>query len=127
MFKRFGKESMAPREAEGTSRRQFLRRAGVTGALTAAVIGGAEVTGLTSAFASTKSANRPLYRLEGVNSPDVCTGFCNYTYTPRQCNGGRPCPPGYCCFTYTCGGTCGSGTHKACIAHTCSNFSICCH
>jgi hypothetical protein len=127
MIRRLGKDSSPPRDAEGTSRRQFLRRAGLAGALSAAVIGGAEVMGLSSASAVTKRANRPRYRVEGGQSPDVCTGFCNYTYTPRQCNGGKSCPSGQCCFTFTCGGTCGTSSGKGCRVHSCNNYSICCH
>jgi hypothetical protein len=127
MFGRLGKDVAPSADAEGTSRRQFLRRTGMAGVVTAAMIGGAEVAGLSSAFASSKVGNRPRYRVEGGKSPDICTGFCNYTYTPRQCNGGRACPGGQCCFTFTCGGTCGTSSGKRCMTHSCSNFSICCH
>jgi hypothetical protein len=124
MFRRSGRDPAVP---DGSSRRQFLRRAGVTGALSAAVIGCAEVVGLSSAFASTKHPARPRYRVQGGASPDICTGYCNYTYTPYKCNGGKACPSGQCCFAYSCAGTCGTSSGHTCYSHACSNFSTCCH
>lgn len=121
MFRRLGQ---GPATSEGSSRRQFIKRAGLTGALTAAVIGGAEVAGLTPALASSRRSDHPGHR---GGSPKVCTGNCTYTYTPRQCNGGKSCPSGQCCFTYQCAGSCGSGHGKMCVTHSCSNFNVCCH
>jgi hypothetical protein len=112
MFRRPGGPSVTP---EGSSRRQFIKRAGVTGALTAAVIGGAEVAGLGSAFASTKHANHR------AGSPKICECACSYKYTPGQCG---KCGTGQCCFTYTCTGTCG-GKGKLCITRNCANFNVC--
>lgn len=113
MFRRLGHE---PPATEGSNRRQFLRRTGVAGALSAAVIGGAEVTGLSPAFATTR---HPARRRS-------CNGHCTNTYSPRKCNGGKSCPSGQCCFHYSCEGSCGSGSGYHCVIHSCSNFTTCC-
>jgi anaerobic selenocysteine-containing dehydrogenase len=109
----FRRSDQAP---AGSSRRQFLKRAGVTGALSAAVLGGAEVAGLSSAFASTRNPKRPR----------SCNGHCTYTYTPYKCNGGKACPSGECCFYQSCEGTCGTSHGYGCRAHGCSNYETCC-
>ncbi len=91
-----------------TSRRQFLRRAGITAAVAAALSGTAEAVGISSAFAAAKGPNRR---------------YCciSYTYSPYHCNGGRACPSGQCCFYYV---GCGHSGY-ACIAHSCNNFVSC--
>jgi hypothetical protein len=111
-MKRFRSSLSAGPEDRGSSRRQFLRRAGVAGALGAALVGGAEMTGLSSALASSKKTGKP----------QACARTCVYTYTPRQCNGGKSCPGGECCFTAS--GPCCSG--KVCMARSCASFAVCC-
>jgi hypothetical protein len=102
----------------GTGRRQFLRRAGLASALTAGLVGTAEVTGLSTAFASTSHP-----RGHKVKFP--CISVCNYTYSPGRCGpSGSKCPAGSCCF-FQSGGCCGA-TRYNCITHSCNSFSICC-
>lgn len=104
--------------ADGASRRQFLRRAGITGALTAGLLGTAEVTGLSSALASPSQPR-------GHQAKRSCGSFCKYTYSPGHCGpNGAKCPPGSCCF-YQSGGCCTNRYN--CIVHSCTNFEICCH
>ncbi|HEY7143650.1 MAG TPA: hypothetical protein VH637_05330 [Streptosporangiaceae bacterium] len=103
--------SQDPSVGEGSTRRHFLRRAGISGAIAAALVGVTDAAGLSQALASTKR-------------PQNCGGgnqFC--AYSPRQCNGGKACPPGYCC--YHCTG-CG-GNYFSCIpTGSCKSFSACC-
>ena len=76
---------------EAPTRRHFLRRAGVIGAVTAAFIGGgAELAGV-SAFASAKS---------NKNQPNGRPGVC--TYDAGHCGSGG-CPHGFCCYRCVCG------------------------
>jgi hypothetical protein len=95
----------------GVSRRSFLRRAGVTGAAAAAMIGIADVAGMSSAFAATRKR------------PASCGCFETCRYTPRQCNGGKACPSGKCCFTCSFGGSAAGcdtrGGLVACMAGPC--------
>lgn len=90
------------------SRRQFLRRAGITAAVAAAFAGTAEMAGMSSAAAAAKGQKRRY----------CCT---SYTYAPYHCNNGHACPSGQCCFHWV---NC-YGSGYACIAHSCSNFSQC--
>lgn len=103
----------------GTSRRAFLRRAGLAGAAATALIGVTDVAGLSQAFASSRRPIRPTSR------PRNCGGGSQTCrYNPGHCNGGRPCSKGWCC--YTCTGAC--GTHTSCIeTGSClSSFTACC-
>ena len=88
-------------KARVTSRRHFLSRTAITAAMTAAIIGGAEVIGLNSASANDRRlTNRKVVDTPaGQEEPD-CTCVKSYTcfYSPRSCNGGRPCSSGHCCY-----------------------------
>jgi hypothetical protein len=97
------------REEAGSTRRHFLRRAGITGALAAAFVGAADAAGLGKALAST--------------SRRCGHGILTCTYTPRQCNGGRPCSPGWCC--YHCVGPC-ENVHTCIATGQCKSFTGCC-
>jgi hypothetical protein len=111
--RRAGRGNEQVHEPKLTSRRHFLRRAGITSALAAAIVGGADMAGLSSASAGTRGTNK------------ACNSRCQYTYTPGRCapNGGS-CPSGSCCY-YQCGPCC--VCRYNCIAHHCSyNFYYCC-
>lgn len=110
-----GKPRTPSSDQPDTSRRQFLRRAGITAAVTAALAGTADVAGMSSAFAAAKHKNR-----HGAGSNSCCVSC---TYTPRQCNGGKSCASGECCFY--CYHNCGGYYSYACLAHSCNNFSNC--
>jgi hypothetical protein len=93
------------------SRRGFLRRAGITGAVAAGLIGVADVAGLSSASAASQSnsgskvTGRTTTRGVATNSNcSSCGGFFSC-----QCN--VCCPPGYCCYHVS--GCCGS--HHVCL------------
>ena len=117
-IRRAGRVSAYERDVEATSRRHFLRRAGITGALTAGFIGTAEVAGLSSAFAA---RSRPL----NSKIPDPCQSICKYVYSPGRCGpNGAKCPSGSCCF-YQSGACCAANRYN-CIAGHCSTFTICC-
>ena len=74
--------------------------------------------GLSSAGAATTSGKRP-----GTNRPGACECIITYTYSPYQCNGGKACPSGQCCYHAT---GCGSNTY-ACFTNPggCANFTEC--
>ena len=121
-------------------RRKFLRHAGMAAAATAAVVGIAEVTGVKSVFAATKSspAGKTIVIRSGPNGWGAKAkqvqeiresagagadpyGYFSCVLTPNQCNGA--CTPAgvwchYCCT---------SATHARC-AHLCvggeSNFLV---
>ena len=117
-IRRAGRVSAYERDVEATSRRHFLRRAGITGALTAGFIGTAEVAGLSSAVAA---RSRPL----NSKIPDPCQSICKYVYSPGRCGpNGAKCPSGSCCF-YQSGACCAANRYN-CIAGHCSTFTICC-
>jgi hypothetical protein len=108
-------------EDGGTSRRHFLRYTGIATAVTAAVAGGAELVGLTSASAATQhNAKQSGTHQHSGGHPDVCCG--NFIYSPYKCNGGKACPSGQCCFYVTT--SCGA-SYYACISGHCSTFSTC--
>jgi hypothetical protein len=117
----------------GIGRRNFLRRAGMA----AAVVGGLEAVGMTSAMAATSrkysaaKATGPTYPTGGKPGPNTrelaiprCgVGVCTITWTctPSQCGG--PCKSPEWCYHWTnsCGGS-GHGcawsncaTHVKCI------------
>jgi hypothetical protein len=98
-----------------TSRRQFLRRAGLAGAVAAALAGTADLAGMSSALAAAGQQNHQ----HGTNRRNCCLSC---VYTPGHCNGGRPCPSGQCCFR--CTNNCG-GTTTMCRQHSCNNWSNC--
>lgn len=106
----------AGNEAPGHSRRDFLRRAGVTGALAAGLIGGADLLGMSSAMASTHHGAKRTGR-----SPGPCTETYQCRQTPGQCGG--PCSPsGHCCYTCTGCGVTQKGCHSTCSP----SFGGCC-
>jgi hypothetical protein len=96
-----------------TDRRTFLRRAGISAAVTAAVVGGADLAGLSAASAATRSKR---------SSPEECCITC--IYEPRQCNGGRACPQAGCCFYCYFNSGCGSDGYR-CMNRSCTTFSQC--
>jgi hypothetical protein len=112
-------------EKAGVDRRQFLRRAGLTTALAAAVAGGADLVGITAASAKVKSS-RQRAPSDGHVSPDTCCYTC--LYEPRQCNGGKSCDFGECCFFcyyYTPSGQTCETSKYLCLGHSCNTFSGC--
>jgi anaerobic selenocysteine-containing dehydrogenase len=111
-----GKARTPSHDQPDTSRRQFLRRAGITAAVTAALAGTADVAGMSSAFAAAQRKNHSY----GASSRRCCVSC---TYTPFHCNGGKACPSGECCFH--CYHNCGNYYSYACLAHSCNNFSNC--
>lgn len=98
-----------------TSRRQFLRRAGLAGAAAAALAGTADLAGMSSALAAVGHKGNK----RGKNDRMCCLSC---TYTPFHCNGGRACPSGQCCFY--CVNSCGGASHM-CLSHSCNNWSNC--
>jgi hypothetical protein len=107
---RNGRQDDQARTDDGSSRRHFLRRMGVTGAVAAAMVGVSDLAGLGQALASSGRRNCG-------NGSQTCT------YTPRRCNGGRPCAPGYCC--YHCVG-CGLNRYTCIPTGSCKSFTACC-
>lgn len=98
---------------EVPTRRHFLRRAGVVGAVAAAFIGGgAELAGMSASAAVRSKAKN----VRG--GPGVCT------YDKGAC--GETCQSGECCYKCVCaGGT----THYGCApAHRpgCQSYDITC-
>jgi|SRR5579875_2224471 len=102
---------------DGTSRRQFLRRAGITAALTAAVAGGADLAGLTAASAKVRPAKG--------RKPSTCC--VTALYEPDQCRpDGHACPSGECCFYLIYSECPGESDHYACLGgEGCKTFSQC--
>ena len=84
MINRSGKKLAPSLEAEGTSRRQFLRRAGVAGALTAAMIGGAEVTGLSSALCVTARPERHSGRISAAAASQISASSAPISFIPTS-------------------------------------------
>lgn len=103
---------------EAASRRQFLRRAGITAALTAAVAGGADLAGLTAASAKVRPSSKR-------RSPDTCC--VTALYEPNQCwPDGRACPSGECCFYLMYSECPGESDHYSCLGGVgCKTFSKC--
>jgi hypothetical protein len=104
-------------EYQPPTRRNFLRRTGIIGAVTAAVIGGADLAGV-SAHASVKSNKR---RTNSA-APDVCC--ISYTWAPDHCNGGKPCPGGQCCF-HAVGCDTPPNTYACLDSSSCADFTRC--
>ena len=126
-----GPASRGTEQAE-TSRRGFLRRAGLTGAVAAGFVGIADVTGLSSALAAAspkltgqKHAHGEV--LQGLEPGEDASGARRSDYCVYQsCNCHGCCPSGTCC--YYCTGNCGnfhtcfrrpSGGCGAPIVYTC--------
>jgi hypothetical protein len=104
-----------PAKLEATSRRGFLRRAGVVAALSAAAAGGAELVGLSAVAAGTPKSK---------STPETCCRHC--VYEPGKCNSGNPCAPGYCCFYCNpTSGNCIPTSYWECIPNHCKTFSQC--
>jgi anaerobic selenocysteine-containing dehydrogenase len=116
-------------EQPTTSRRGFLRRAGITGAVTAGLIGVSEVAGLSPASAQGSGSVQRFKVSEGGiqllrpgESPNCCS--CgNYVY----CQCGGCCPSGTCCYHVS--GCC--GTVRLCLPRpsrgcTGSTGCLCC-
>jgi hypothetical protein len=100
---------------QAPTRRSFLRRTGIIGAVTAAFIGGADLAGL-SAHASVKSNKR---RTDPA-VPDVCC--ISYTWAPGHCNGGHSCPSGQCCFHAV---NCAPSMYACLDSSSCADFTRC--
>ncbi len=95
-----------------TSRRGFLRRAGITSAVAAGIIGAADVAGLSPAFADNQGSMR--YKVTGrttrVLGPGASPSCCSCgNFFSCQCGG--CCPPGTCCYHVS--GCC--GTFHVCL------------
>lgn len=101
-----------------TSRRGFLRRAGITGAVAAGLLGVADVAGVSPAFAGRASIYVKLkhgdyalkngkYVFLGHGAVPTKCPTCSECGHYESCNCGGCCPPGTCCIVYprTC---CGS-------------------
>jgi hypothetical protein len=96
--------------SEEPTRRHFLRRAGLMGAVTAAFIGGADLAGIP-AHASVRSNKQR-------TSPD--TGCCiDYTWAPGHCG---TCPSGECCF-HAVG--CNANDYLCVASSNCADFGRC--
>jgi hypothetical protein len=106
-------------EHDSTSRRGFLRKAGITGAAAVGMIGLADMIGLSPAHASTstkassqKTVQRFTFTDEGLRlvgadvSPECCS--CGNFF---QCQCGGCCPSGTCCYHVS--GCC--GTFHVCL------------
>lgn len=114
-------ESTGNKEA-GIGRRGFLRRAG----LAAAVVGGIEAVGMTSAMAATSrkfsaaKAGKPAPNVGPRCNPGACT--ITWTCTPGQCGGACPSPEW--CYHYVRSGSC-SGSGHQCAWSNCGNHTSC--
>lgn len=98
-------------------RRAFLRKAGITGAMTAAVVGVADMAGLTSASAASRKPGAvPAGFTVSLGSPDSAASSSSCTFVHCGCgtNGRTCCSPGLCC--YHCSGNCVSG--KICLSRS---------
>lgn len=95
-----------------TSRRSFLRRAGITGAVAAGFVGVADVTGLSSTRAAASPGSRGQKHthgevLHGYEPGEAASGARRSDYCVYQsCNCHGCCPSGTCC--YYCTGNCGT-------------------
>jgi hypothetical protein len=119
-----GGETITDPAGQGdTSRRSFLRRAGLMSAAAAAFVGGADVLGLTPASAATRS---------GARNNCVCPASC--TYVACGCRGAFHaasngcCDSGWCCYHCNQPTRCGGGYH-ACLSrswtHCAPSFAYC--
>jgi hypothetical protein len=115
---------MAENESSGVNRREFLRKAAITGAV-AWAIPVVQSVAATPAYAQT-SATVCVHSPVGAGNPSCkgacgtagqaqcrkdCGGGCESVCEACICGGGNPCPsPDYCnpsCFTMTsCSGSC---------------------
>lgn len=95
------------------SRRNFLRKAGLMGAVAAALTGGAEVVGLTPASAAGRT-NCTCY--------GACTRASCHCYGDAHAGSDGCCKSGYCCYecttTHGCGGI---GSYTICISRSASH------
>jgi hypothetical protein len=109
-------------EKAGIGRRAFLRRAG----LAAAVVGGIEAVGMTSAMAATSrkysaaKAGKPDPNVGPRCNPGSCT--ITWTCTPGQC--GSACKSPMWCYHYVRSGSC-SGSGKQCAWSNCGTHVQC--
>lgn len=92
------------------TRRNFIRRAGIIGGITAAFIGTADLAGMSSAMASRKKQS---------SAAEPCCFSC--TFDPGHCGG--TCPSGSCCFH--CVGSCGSEYTQCLTRPNCDKFGYC--
>jgi len=106
-----GDHGMSSERHEAPTRRHFLRRAGIIGAVATAFIGGgADLAGIP-ASASAKSKR-------GTNGgPGVCT------YAKGHCGSG--CSSGFCCYRCQCGTKVSYGCQPA-RRPGCSTYTINC-
>ena len=121
-------DNVAHSRDDGPSRRGFLRRAGLVGAATAAVIGGADVLGLTSASATTRSAttHRGTKR-RAHGDPDCCSIECEYQGCGCKgvsgAGGNGCCDSGTCC--YRCRACTGTFFHQCVKKAGCLGYNYC--
>ncbi|HEY3904641.1 MAG TPA: hypothetical protein VGM14_12100 [Streptosporangiaceae bacterium] len=124
-------ENEEPKEA-GLGRRNFLRRAGMA----AAVVGGLEAVGMTSAMAATSSkysaakasgssyprAGKPGPNTRQLALPRCSAGQCTITWTctPGEC--GSACPHPEWCYHWT--DSCGGSGH-GCAWSNCATHVTC--
>lgn len=115
---------------QGSSRRSFLRKAGLGGVGALALGGFADVLAAPAANASSTKARvlrqnaHMTFMKKGQAVPNVCTGESEC----HPCNGccpGGPCRPFGVAYCFYCAGSCGQGVF--CIDHPPQAFSNCCH
>jgi hypothetical protein len=106
---------MRSRKTHGTitqsamARRGFLRMTGITTAVTAGILGVADVAGLSPAFAD--SQQQPTGRVTSLPRP--ASASCCWYGSYSGCNCSGCCPPGSCCYVWPAG--CGKkGFHSCC-------------
>jgi hypothetical protein len=98
------------------TRRNFIRRAGIIGGITAAVIGAADLAGMSSAVAAVGVKGQ-----RNASGAEPCCFSC--TFDPGHCNNGAACASGSCCFH--CVGSCGSEYTQCLSRPNCDKFGYC--
>lgn len=104
------------------SRRDFLRRAGLTGAVAAAIVGGIDLAGMSSASAT---ADPRRLRPAGPKGCTPCTYVCTYHKGEPGCHG--TCPSGQCCYLCVSNAPSVCPTFSSCIGghKDCASFEAC--
>ena len=98
-----------------TSRRTFLRRAGLASAMAAALAGGAELVGVTTASAASRQ------RTDACPCPAGCVMMSCKCAGVSHAGSNGCCDPGYCCYHCTFPSHCGGGTFRMCFTRSASN------